>query len=284
MTLQEPLTTKRRARGRPSAEEASELREAFLQTALRSFLDLGYAATSIEAIARDAGVAKITIYRQFSGKQELFREVAQRALARANQQMQQSMLTESADTKDALRNLVERMYLGLADPETRAVLRLVVGEAERFPELAAALYSESSYVLTPAAELLAKAHSRGELYVPNAPVAAAQLASLTMGGLRFLISKPLSTEAERRAWADSVVELVLKGWQPRQTGDTAASFAAAEASAHVGHVTPGTDRPPTAPRPHQDNDTPGTQRSQAGSSQSGNDANTGSSSSASDEG
>jgi len=215
MTLPDSPTIKRRPRGRPSAEEASELREAFLQTALRSFLDLGYAATSIEAIARDAGVAKITIYRQFSGKQELFREVAQRALARANRQMQQSMRSEIADTKDALRSLVERMYLGLADSETRSVLRLVVGEAERFPELAAALYSESSYVLAPAAELLAKAHARGELHVPNPPVAAAQLASLTMGGLRFLISKPLANDEERRAWADSVVELVLKGWEPR---------------------------------------------------------------------
>lgn len=205
----------RRPRGRPSAEEASELREAFLRTALRSFLDLGYAGTSIEAIARDAGVAKITIYRQFSGKQELFREVAQRALERANHQMQQLMVSEGADTREALRILVERMYLGLADPETRAVLRMVVGEAERFPELAASLYSESSYVLAPAAELLAKAHARGDLHVPNAPVAAAQLAALTMGGLRFLISKPLANEAERRAWAESVLELVLKGWQPR---------------------------------------------------------------------
>jgi AcrR family transcriptional regulator len=212
-------STARRPRGRPSAEEASELREAFLQTALRSFLDLGYAATSIEAIARDAGVAKITIYRQFSGKQELFREVAHRALERANQQMQQLMVSEDADTTEALRILVERMYLGLADPETRAVMRLVVGEAERFPELAASLYSDSSYVLAPVAELLAKAHARGELHVPNAPVAAAQLAALTMGGLRFLISKPLANEAERRAWAESVIQLVLKGWQPREPVD-----------------------------------------------------------------
>ena len=205
----------RRARGRPSAEEASELREAFLQTALRSFLDLGYAATSIEAIARDAGVAKITIYRQFSGKQGLFREVAHRAMERANRQMQQLMVSEGADTQEALRILVERMYLGLADPETRAMMRLVVGEAERFPELAASLYSYSRYVLAPVAELLARAHARGELHVPNAPVAAAQLAALTMGGLRFLISKPLANEAERRAWAESVLQLVLKGWQPR---------------------------------------------------------------------
>ncbi len=215
MNLPAKPSTVRRPRGRPSAEEASELREAFLQTALRSFLDLGYAATSIEAIARDAGVAKITIYRQFSGKQDLFREVAYRALARANRQMQELMVSEGADTKEALRILVERMYLGLADPETRAVLRLVVGEAERFPELAASLYSESSCVLAPAAELLAKANARGDLHVPNAPVAAAQLAALAMGGLRFLISKPLANEVERRAWAESVLELVLRGWEPR---------------------------------------------------------------------
>ncbi len=214
--LEKSPSAVRRPRGRPSAEEASELREAFLQTALRSFLDLGYAATSIEAIARDAGVAKITIYRQFNGKQELFREVAHRALARANEQMQALMVSEGVDVRQTLRSLVERMYLGLADPETRAVMRLVVGEAERFPELAASLYSDSSYVLAPVAEVLAKAHMQGVLYVPNAPVAAAQLASLTMGGLRFLITKPLANDAERRQWAESVIELVLKGWMPRE--------------------------------------------------------------------
>lgn len=215
MNLPVKPSTSRRPRGRPSAEEASELREAFLRAALRSFLDLGYAATSIEAIARDAGVAKITIYRQFSSKQELFREVAHRALERANRHMQQLMVSEGTDTKAGLRFLVERMYLGMDDPETRSVMRLVVGEAARFPELAASLYSESGYVLAPIAELLARAHARGELHVPNPPVAAAQLASLTMGGLRFLISKPLANEAERHAWADSVLELVLTGWLPR---------------------------------------------------------------------
>lgn len=210
-----PPRATRRPRGRPSAEEASGLREAFLQTALRSFLDLGYAATSIEAIARDAGVAKITIYRQFSGKQELFREVAQRALARANRQMKVEQVSEELDTHDGLRVLVERMLLGLADPQTRAVMRLVVGEAARFPELAAQLYSESSVVLGPAAEFLARAHARGELHVPNAPVAAAQLASLAMGGLRFLITDPPSGDEERREWAEAVLRMVLPGWLPR---------------------------------------------------------------------
>ena len=47
-------------------------RQAIVEAAARSFFDIGYAATSIEQVAADAGVSKVTIYNHFTDKRGLF--------------------------------------------------------------------------------------------------------------------------------------------------------------------------------------------------------------------
>ncbi|MDP9898462.1 TetR/AcrR family transcriptional regulator [Variovorax ginsengisoli] len=213
-----PLPSPRRARGRPNAEQAAELREALLSAALQSFLERGYAATSIEAVARDAGVAKITIYRQYENKEALFHEVVHRAVQNARATMQATLVRDNADVRSALLDLVERMYLSATEPATLALLRLVIAEAVRFPELAKSLYAENHYVLAPVVAYLAEAHRSGRLHVPSPELAAVQLSTLAFGGVRFFISKPLAGGAERRAWAEDIVDLMLRGWAPLANG------------------------------------------------------------------
>lgn len=205
---------KRRARGRPSPEQAAALRESFLTAALDSFLEKGYSATSIEAIAREAGVAKITIYRQFDNKEALFREVAHRAVSAARETMQNALVHPGPDDRQVLIDLVERLYLSASEPKTLALMRLVIAEAVRFPELAKALYSENSYVLAPVVDYLAEASRAGRLRVADPQMAAIQLSTLAFGGVRFFISRPLAGAEERRIWSASIVDLVLRGWAP----------------------------------------------------------------------
>lgn len=212
---------KRRARGRPSPEQAAALREAFLAAALESFLDKGYSATSIEAIAREAGVAKITIYRQFDNKEALFREVVHRAVSDARETMQNTLVHRVSDERQVLLDLVERMYLSATEPKTLALMRLVIAEAVRFPELAKSLYAENSYVLAPVVEYLAEAHRTGRLHVPQPELGAVQLSTLAFGGVRFFISKPLAGPEERRVWAQGIVDLVLRGWAPDSAAEAA---------------------------------------------------------------
>lgn len=214
-------TTKRRSRGRPSPEQAAALREAFLAAALESFLEKGYSATSIEAIAREAGVAKITIYRQFDNKEALFREVAHRAVSNARETMQNALVHPSSDDRQTLIELVERLYLTATEPKTLALMRLVIAEAMRFPELAKSLYVENSYVIAPVVEYLTEAHRAGRLRVPSPELAAVQLSNLAFGGVRFFISKPLAGPEERRVWAEGIADLVLRGWAPASAGGAA---------------------------------------------------------------
>ena len=226
MTLQPPIPAdqdlteeeaepKRRSRGRPSVVQAAQLRESFLEAATQSFLDKGYAATSIEAIARDAGVAKITIYRQFENKQALFSEVIHRSLEQARIGMHEALKGDKTDTEERLLELIEGMYLGASEPRTLGLLRLVIAEATRFPELSKMVYTENSKLLDPLVQYLAESHRHGKLHVPFPERTAVQVSTLAFGGVRFFISKPLAGPAERREWAKGVLDLVLHGLQPR---------------------------------------------------------------------
>ncbi len=50
-------------------------REAIMQAALRLFAERGYHATTISAIAQEAGIAKGLVYNYFASKQELLEQV-----------------------------------------------------------------------------------------------------------------------------------------------------------------------------------------------------------------
>ena len=226
-----PAEVGRRPRGRPSPAQAAALRESFLSAALASFLSRGYAATSIEAIAREAGVAKITIYRQFESKEALFHAVVHRAVDHARDVMQAVVVQTGADERTVLLDLVERMYLGATEPDTLALLRLVIAEAVRFPELAKTLYAGNSYMLAPVVEYLATAHRSGRLHVPSPELAAVQLSTLAFGGVRFFISRPLAGPEERASWAEGIVDLVLRGWTPAPSPEAGAPPVAATRTA-----------------------------------------------------
>ena len=159
-------------------------------------------------------MAKITIYRQFDNKEALFREVAHRAVSNARETMQNTLVHRGSDERQTLIDLVERLYLSASEPKTLALMRLVIAEAVRFPELAKSLYAENSYVLAPVVDYLAEAHRAGKLRVPSPELAAVQLSTLAFGGVRFFISKPLAGPDERRVWAQDIVDLVLRGWAP----------------------------------------------------------------------
>src|SRR3954453_21208851 len=60
-------------------EQAHLRRRAILASALRLFVDRGYASTTIAAIAQDAGTAPETVYKAFGGKPGIVRAIVETA-------------------------------------------------------------------------------------------------------------------------------------------------------------------------------------------------------------
>src|SRR3977135_4565260 len=85
MSLQSHPGAKGRPRGRggrPSRLESAQLSDRILDVATALFLSDGFGATSIEAVAKRAGISKRTFYHRFNGKEMLFEAVVRRLVER----------------------------------------------------------------------------------------------------------------------------------------------------------------------------------------------------------
>lgn len=110
--------------------------EVVLEAAVASFLTRGYNGTSIDLVARDAGVARRTIYNQFKSKEALF-EAAVRQVWHDFPVLE---ITQDAAALSSPAHGLKLVGQAVADfwapPETIALLRMVIAEGAVFPDLA----------------------------------------------------------------------------------------------------------------------------------------------------
>ncbi len=113
---------------------------AILDAAAELFLAQGFAAVSMDAVARLAGVSKATLYAHFPGKDALFGAmVAERCGRMAAEASAPAGHGDGPEA--ALRRLCETALAFLVAPSTLAIHRIVQAEAGRVPGLAGAFYA-----------------------------------------------------------------------------------------------------------------------------------------------
>lgn len=145
---------------RRKAARPDEIAEA----ALEVFAEKGFAAARLEDIARRAGVSKGALYLYFATKEDIFRAVVVQAVAPNLRRIQALAADHSvpfADLAQALAALAPQL---MAKPQIGAVVKMVIGEARNFPEIARIWHDQ---VVNPALEALSaaisSAQARGEV-------------------------------------------------------------------------------------------------------------------------
>ncbi len=109
--------------------------EAILRGAVQVFLQSGYAGTSMDRVAAEAGVSKQTIYSHFQDKEGLFTALMERMTIRRFQAILGADVLQG-EPPVLLRQFAETFLNQIADAEYVALLRLIIAESVRFPELA----------------------------------------------------------------------------------------------------------------------------------------------------
>jgi TetR/AcrR family transcriptional regulator of autoinduction and epiphytic fitness len=110
-------------------------RRAIVAAATQAFLTHGSGAASVDAISAQAGVSKRTLYNHFPGKRELFRAVVEGLYADWAAAGDEEGL-DGLPVEAALAVVARRLLSHLRRPEILGLLRLLVAEQGRFPELA----------------------------------------------------------------------------------------------------------------------------------------------------
>lgn len=168
-----------------------------LAAAGKLFQARGYGATSMDEVARAAGVSKTTVYAHFAGKKELFAAVIASSAEWITDEM--TAATAGGTTFEQRLCLLARRILGfLLEPGTLGMFRVVVAEAAHFPELGRAFYHAGPARVNDYLKgYFSAAVERDELSIDDLGTAAAQFVALVKGDLhlRCLFEPALAPDA-----------------------------------------------------------------------------------------
>ena len=196
-------------RRRRKAERPQEI----LEAAFTEFSRNGYASTALDQIAERAGVTKGTIYVYFENKEHLFISMVRDVMQAKLDAVHEMVESHTGSTADLLRAQFSFMYQHIVeDTRRREVVRMLIAEAPRFPELADRYHQE---ILSPCLDMLRQTIQRGidcgeiknSSIIDNPQVIIAPIALVDLWIMMFDDRQPL----DLKTYFDAHLDLVLNG-------------------------------------------------------------------------
>ena len=202
-----------------AAGRSARKRQAILAAARTLFLRHGYGGTSMDEVAAIAVVSKQTVYKQFADKQRLFAAVITGDIEQTERLTAGMVeaLGDSGDIDRDLRAFARRHVAEVTQPHLLQMRRILIAEAERFPDLARTWYASGpERAFATLAEQFAALADRQVLRVDD-PVLAAQhfnwlVLSIPLNKAMFHGSDTAFTSAELDRYADEAVRVFLAAY------------------------------------------------------------------------
>ncbi|WEL56636.1 TetR/AcrR family transcriptional regulator [Pseudomonas kermanshahensis] len=192
-------------------------REAILEAAKTLFLSLGYANTSMDAVAAAAGVSKLTVYSHFTDKQTLF---CSAVMATCQIQLPDLLFEypEGAPVEEVLLTIARNFQALISSDEAVKLSRLIMAQGSSDPSFGEYFYEAGpKRVLAGMEALLRGAHERGLLRIDNPLRAAEHFFCMVKGApdYRLLLgcAGPLEGD-EAEAHVREVVGVFMRAFRP----------------------------------------------------------------------
>lgn len=194
------------SRNRRVAGADPDKRHQILEGAHAVFTARGFDAASMSDIAAAANVSKGTLYVYFEDKEHLFVALIEREREKQKQGMYEA-LAEDPDLAHALFSFGERLVKLLTGEFALSAHRIVLGVAERMPEIGREFYERGPMQgAQRLADFLARRVALGELEIEDTALAAAQFVDLCQSTLM----RPRLFNAERKPPDEAEVKRVVE--------------------------------------------------------------------------
>jgi AcrR family transcriptional regulator len=165
---------------RRKADRPAEIVDA----AMAVFADRGFAAAKLDDIARQAGVSKGALYLYFETKEDIFRAVVARAITPNMQAIRAMIAAHPGPLSDLLRGVGERVASLIESLPVGGIIKMVIGEARNFPELARVWHDELvAHALGALTDAIRASQARGETRPGDPRVYALQVISPMLVGV-----------------------------------------------------------------------------------------------------
>ncbi len=106
-----------------------------IDAAIEVFGEHGLAGARLEDIAKRAGLSKGTIYLYFPNKEALFKEMVRETLVARLEEEERAVAAHPGSAKAQLSAYMRGYWAFLRTPQVVTIVRLIIGELQRFPEL-----------------------------------------------------------------------------------------------------------------------------------------------------
>lgn len=198
---------------RRTKEEAEKTREALLDAALKVFSAKGYARTTLNDIANEAGVTRGAIYWHFQGKAEVYCQLVSDRYESVNTAMTR-ILSEGTTPLQKLRKLVVFSMTSVQeDTQLRAIMELTLFKTEVGDDMAPMMAAKNRAVnslLKVLAELIEQAKSQKQVRRDvNATLAALGVYSYLGGVVSTWLIDP--TRFNLKQSAGKLTDMILQG-------------------------------------------------------------------------
>ena len=192
-------------------------RQAILEAAKVLFLSNGYASTSMDAVAAEAGVSKLTVYSHFNDKETLFTAAV---VAKCEEQLPTLIyeLTPDTPVRGVLLNIARGFHQLINSDESVNLHRLIMALGNQDPKLSQ-MFIEAGpeRVLQGMERLLGRINQLGTLQIDKPRNAAEHFFCMLKGGANFRLlygcGEPLRGPAAEEH-VQEVVDLFMRAYRP----------------------------------------------------------------------
>jgi TetR/AcrR family transcriptional repressor of mexJK operon len=196
--------------GRP---KDADKRLAVMESAKQLFAVHGLQGTSMDAIARGAGVSKVTVYSYFEDKDSLFRESVAKACEASGPDRWQ---IQGGTLKQRLTRIAGDFFDLITSADAMSLYRLMASNPRRHRKLSLLFWEAGpETIMQRFAQLLESAETAGELKVGDRRAAASHFFFLVKAEhhMQLLIGVvDKVSPAKRRAHIDEVVAMFLRAY------------------------------------------------------------------------
>jgi len=189
-------------------------RKQILDSAIGLFTEQGYAAASMDLIAKNADVSKQTVYSHFGSKDDLFFAAIEQVCASLH--ILDLSMDDLSDPQHILLQLAQRFTEVITSKQACAVHKICAFESGAYPQVSDIFYKAAPLRVTnEVAQLMSKLHEQKILNIDNAWYAALQFLNMLKGELWMQIefnTKERITPREVDDYLRDSVDFFIRGY------------------------------------------------------------------------
>ncbi|WP_137226449.1 TetR/AcrR family transcriptional regulator [Shewanella sp. MEBiC00475] len=201
--------------GQVNLSRSEQKRAQVLESAIDLFCHQGFPNTSMDEVAKHAGVSKQTVYSHFGSKDDLFVSAIESKCV--VHQLTDNALVDATKPQQVILQFAQQFGEMIVSKEAMTVFKTCVAQADTHPEVSRLFYDAGpKHVLGLVRNYLKKVNEHGEYWFKNPHESAVRLCLMLFGELKLRLELGLEIgdlQISRQAYIQDTAEMFLRAHQ-----------------------------------------------------------------------